>query len=731
MSRTLEETTVDPITFEVISHKFAQLTTELATTLQRTSGSVVVTEGMDFAIALADERGSVFAVGDYTTVHAGALQHAIEWTLENRGENPGIEEGDMFLLSDPWVGVVHQPDMALVVPIFVEGRLLAWSATAMHMLDTGGALPGGLNSAATDVFSEPAPIPPIKIVRGSVLQRDVEEMILRRSRLPQLLALDLRAMIAANKVAIERMAELAAEYSALVLRRVIGRQLENAEAEVRARLRELPDGTWSDVQLCEVAGDGDRNVYAVRGTMTKSGEELSFDLSATDDQAGFFNSTWPATQGGLTAAILPLICPDLTWAPGGVLRPMKFDYRPGSIVAAEFPAAVSAGPISGGLITATLATMLISKMLSSASPKLKENLLAVTAACIPANIFRGRSKDGHPLLAINIEVVPGGTGARSWRDGDHYSAVALGPSSRIPNVEHQEHDYPLLWLYRRELSDSAGAGEFRGGVAGESAVIPYGVAEPLELMVAAHGVALPSSRGINGGLPAKALSFRVHRDAEVLEKFAAGRMPVEGEELGKVVDWPHPKTAAVKLGLLDVFIASGAGGGGYGDPIERDPASVAADVHERYVSVKRAEDLYGVVMSGRTVDRTATDECRARLRGERIGTGPIGAPMRHSGSHGLTMLSENVAVTAAGDTACANCSTRLSEGDQNYKAGAIWKAADLLALGLVWVEPKKFVDQVIELRQFFCPTCGTLLENELAPVGEAVTIDRELVLPDA
>jgi len=715
---------VDAITFEIISHKFSQLTAELAATLQRTSGSVVVTEAMDFNVSLADESGEIFAVGDYGITHGAALQHAIRWTLENRADNPGIEPGDMFLLSDPWVGVVHQPDVALLAPIFVEDRLFAWAACTMHMLDTGGRFPGGLNTAAVDVFSEPAPIPPIRLVRGFTLQRDVEEMFVRRSRLRKLLSLDLRAMIAANRVAIARITELAGQYGASVVHRALKQELNNAEAEFRARLRELPDGRWSDVQLCEVSGDGDRNVYAVRGTMAKEGEDLLFDFSASDGQAGFFNSTWPSAQGGIAAAILPLLCPDLTWAPGGVLRAVRFAYTPGTIVAAEFPAAVSAGPISGGLFGANVATMLISKMLSSASAEQKRNLLAVTTACIPINIFRGTSDDGHPILALNIEIVPGGTGARSWRDGDHYSAVMLSPASRIPNVEHQEHHYPLLWLYRRELPDSAGAGAFRGGVAGESAVIPYGVSRPLEMMLGAHGVALPSSRGLNGGLPAKSLSFRVFRDVDVLAEFAQGRMPVDARAFGETVDWPHPKTASVELRPNDVFASSGAGGGGYGDPLDRDPELVAHDVVEGYVSAELAAELYGVMFSASRVDPGATEELRAAIRGRRLGRGPLEAPAPAPSPDGSRRLSENVTLSGDGDATCSRCATVLARGGQGFRSGTTVTRFDMSACGLVWVDPSTYIDADIVLRGFCCPVCGTLLDAELARDGDPVDTDR-------
>ncbi len=210
-------TPVDPITYEVIAHKLTQLTGELGATLQRVSGSVIVTEAHDFNVSLGDERGSLFNVGDYATTHGTASQNVIRWTLENRSENPGIEEGDMFLSNDPWIGSVHQPDTSLLVPIFVEGKLFCWATNTMHLLDTGGQYPGGLNTAAEDVFAESMPLPPIKLVRKGELQVDVEDMFLRRSRLPKLVALDLRAMIAANNVATTRIRELVEAYGAATL----------------------------------------------------------------------------------------------------------------------------------------------------------------------------------------------------------------------------------------------------------------------------------------------------------------------------------------------------------------------------------------------------------------------------------------------------------------------------------------------------------------------------------
>lgn len=716
---------LDPVTFEVISHKLAQLTGEQATTLQRTSGSVVVNEGQDFCVTIADAHGNVFGLGDFAIVHATALQHAFRWVIENRAEDGGIQEGDMFLLSDPWIGIAHQADVGLLAPVFVDGQLFAWVGNTMHMLDTGGPVAGGLNTAANDVFAEPAPMPPIRLVRGGVLQREVEEMFTRRSRLPHLLSLDLRAMIAANLVGVKRIQEIAAAYSATTLHLAINRIQDNAEMEFRDRLRELPDGRWSDVQLCEVSGDGDRGMYGIRGTMTKTGDRLEFDVSETDAQRGFFNSTWPTAEGGLIAAVLPLLCPDLTWAPSGVQRAITFKYRPGTIIAATFPAAVSAGPIAGGLLATTLGTVLVSKMLSCSSEALKANLFAVTSACIPANFFRGVSPDGGPILTLNVDTIPGGTGARSWRDGDEYAGISFAPSSRIPNIEHQEHASPFLWLYRRELCDSGGAGRFRGGAGGECAFIPYGLEQPMEMMLGVHGAAMPSSSGLNGGLPAKAVSYRIYRDVDVLGEYANGRMPAEASEFGSNVEWAHPKISSVPFGLKDVFVSAGSGGGGYSDPLERDPSLVARDFIEGYVSAEAARDVYGVVIEENAPDVERTEALRADMRRQRIGHAPD-RPSLNEPSTPHRMLSEYVGVTNSGGTVCTKCGTELSSGTQDFKSGAVMRTVDMLKAGLVWVPPGQFVDDELVLRQFCCPGCGTLLETELSLAREPVRSDREL-----
>jgi N-methylhydantoinase B len=289
----------------------------------------------------------------------------------------------------------------------------------------------------------------------------------------------------------------------------------------------------------------------------------------------------------------------------------------------------------------------------------------------------------------------------------------LAAASRIPNIEHQEHDTPLLWLYRRELPDSAGAGRYRGGVAGESALVLYGISQPMQMMVAAHGVAIPSSAGISGGLPAKSLGFRVFRDVDTLGRFAEGEMPVSTEDFGDTVDWCHPKTSDVTFGTRDVFVSSGAGGGGYGDPIDRDPSLVQRDVLEGYVTSGAAERIYGVVLSDVSADLEATTRRRAEIRGRRLGRAPIAVPEPSEPVEGHATSPGGVAITASGAATCTRCGAQVGDDAARPISRARVVAADMVDIGVVWLPPDRFLDSDVELLQAFCPECAALLDTEV------------------
>jgi N-methylhydantoinase B len=203
-----------------------------------------VTDCNDFDAAIMDEVGDVVQVGLYNTELAASLDMAVNWTLRERCRRPGIGPGDMFLNNDPWVGGgLHQNDVSLFAPLFVDGELFCWTGAVAHQVDLGGVSPGSWSVGATDVFWESIPIPPVKIVEAGEIRDDIEDVYLRRSRVPKLVALDLRAKIGANNVAHERLRALCEKYGVATVKAVMRRTMDDAESRLRAKLTELPDGT--------------------------------------------------------------------------------------------------------------------------------------------------------------------------------------------------------------------------------------------------------------------------------------------------------------------------------------------------------------------------------------------------------------------------------------------------------------------------------------------------------
>uniref|UniRef100_UPI00398978FA hydantoinase B/oxoprolinase family protein n=1 Tax=Mycetocola sp. TaxID=1871042 RepID=UPI00398978FA len=386
--------------------------------------------------------------------------------------------------------------------------------------------------------------------------------------------------------------------------------------------------------------------------------------------------------------------------------------------------AVSAGPISGGLAGTTAATTLLSKMLSAGDARYKRNIIAASTPAIPVVIFSGEGHDGEYMVASNVDVVAGGFGARAWRDGDEVAGFMMSPACRIPNIEHQEQSYPIMYLYRREAVDSGGAGRFRGGAGGESAVISL-EGKSISFMLGSHGMAFPAGAGLAGGLPAKSVTYRVLRDADMRTRLPHGDLPGSVEAIGGALEWPHAKAAELEIGSRDVFTVNWAGGGGYGDPLERDPEAVAHDVRELYVTTKQARHAYGVVLNGDAVDADATRTLREELRGTRIGAGPLPEPDAATLPEGAVWLDDHLHVSATGAVGCARCGHPLSQPGDSYKTGAVPREIDLVENGLAWIDPRHYIDDPVVMREFACPGCGVALASEVtrpevAPLDDMV-----------
>jgi N-methylhydantoinase B len=710
---------LDPLTYEVVRHRLWSVTDEMGEALKRMSGSPIVTDANDFDFAISDEIGQEVQVGLYNTMLVGAVDLAIYWTLRHRAANPGIDEGDMFLTNDPWVGGgLHQNDTMVFQPVFHEGKLFAWTSAICHEPDLGGVGLGSFSPAARDVFSESLPTPPIKVVRDFRLQRDVADAWVRRSRVPLLVGLDLRAKVGANNVGRERILALIAQYGADTVKAVMKRMMADAEHRLRDKLTGLPDGSWSATGYQDQSHEGDRGLHKITVTTTKTGGHLSFDFTGTDPQAGVINCTYAGMRGGVMLALLPILAGDIPWSAGGLMRCFDLVTEEGTLNNATYPAAVGRGPIGPAWLTGSLVAECLSQMLDR-SLELGGNVQATCCGTWDTAVIAGLDQRGEqpvPFLNIIMEPMAGGYGARPHADGIDTGGLFCIPMGRIPDVEMTEFLYPVLTLWRREEPDSGGPGRHRGGVGASVAITPHGTSVPMGLVLASAGKAVAQNAGLSGGHPGNSGLDVVARQSRVADLLASGHLPATLAEVGDTLEIGQ-NYASSYLAPGEVLAMTWQGGGGYGDPLHRDPAAVASDLREEKITADAARDVYGVVLDAGAVDGAATTAERDRRRAARRDRSSVGGEggSKLDVTTGRRRDDNLVEVGEDGRTVigCRHCGERLGEPD-HLRLG-VHEGPSTDAGPQIRSDPADYVDAPVVFRQYCCPGCWTAIYSAVVP----------------
>ncbi|HWD03668.1 MAG TPA: hydantoinase B/oxoprolinase family protein [Amycolatopsis sp.] len=717
---------LDPLTYEVIRHRLWSITDEMGETLKKMSGSTVVTEANDFDFALCDEVGQEVQIGLYNTFLSASLDLAVYWTLRHRADNPGIEEGDMFLCNDPWVGGgLHQNDATVFAPFFFDGELFGWSSAVAHQLDVGGVAPGSWTPRAQDVFWESLPTPPIKVVRDNVLQRDVADMWTRRSRTPMLLSLDLRAKVGANNTAQTRLRRLLETYGPDTVKAVMKRIMDDAEQRLRAKLRALPDGTWHATGYQEHSGQDDRGLYKIVLAMTKTDDRLTFDFRGTAEQTGMINCPYSGVRAGIMSALLPVLAGDIPWAGGGLMRCFDIIADEGTMINASFPAAVGKGPVGPAWAAGNLVNECLAKMLDS-RPHSRKSVQSVCGGTFDMVALAGLDQRQYPFVSLVMDTMAGGYGAGVDRDGVDTGGMFVIPMGRAPDAEMTEFTSPVLLLWRREETDSGGPGAQRGGVSGSVCLVPHDTPAPLAGVFSGSGKATTQNAGLAGGYPGNTQLDIVLRGSDVLGTLAAGRVPRSLDDITATRDVMGGEVETM-IGLEDAVYVHWQSGGGYGDPLLRDPDSVAADVREAKVSRQAARDVYGVVLdSDGEVDADATRLRREEMVAARRGAAGIAAdadlPRAQIGS--AEALDTNQALVDGRTVACRHCGAVLGELGEPYLAALPRVEAGPSAAGPhVWADSSTYVDEPVVFRQVLCPGCATALLSQVVPTGHPISPD--------
>lgn len=724
---------IDPVTYEVIRHSLWSINEEHGSTIMRISGSPVAIYAIDLNPSILTEDAEFVYFGPYMQYMSGVTDTQVKWILENRSDNPGIRDGDMFLANDPWVGAAHQMDVMLICPVFHEGELFCWVTNCLHQYDVGGITPSSFCPSARDAFDEGILIPPIKIVEGGEIRKDVEAMYLRASRKPDVVALDFRAQLAGNNTAKARVQKLIERYGARTVKSVMKKVIANGEKAFLAKMDRLPDGVWQERTYVECAHAGDRQVYPVMITMRKEGSHLTFENEGTAAQIGAMNCTYSGWRGSIMVVLNQILCWEQYFAIGGALRHVTFNPTMGTMNCADFPASVSTAPIQAMEMSLYPVYNVLSKMIY-AVPELRGDIVCMSGTSQwPGTLFQGVDARGEKFGYGLIDPIGGAIGAFAVGDGVSTGGQSRTPISKLPNVEHTEQQFPILYLYRKELQDSGGAGRFRGGQGAESCFTVHQTDRIVHDSICS-GAAIPSSLGLMGGHPAGPNGYRYKVSTDIRAQFGRSSIPRDMDEVTGTDRPIQLREHGFFQTQEDVYAVAWCGGGGFGDPLDRDAARIQADLDADIVSPAAAEAIYGAVLGADgQVDEAATAERRKILKAKRLEAFPNRRPLRRDGSTVLE-ISPYLSVRRDGEGlyhGCSACDTSLGPLGSNWKHHALCEDLPIQSSNPLVGDPARYIDARVRYHRYLCPGCGAQLDTEVAVGDDEPLHDTDLVIPDA
>jgi N-methylhydantoinase B len=560
-----QRTTLDPVTFEVLKNAFVTIVDEMAEQILRSCHSFVI-YNRDFSSALCDRDGNTIAQGSQDiSVHVGTLHFTAKAIIEAfRGD---INPGDVFAINDPYLGGTHLSDVRIVRPIFCDGEIVAYAQSNGHWADVGGSVPGSFDITAREHYGEGLLIPPVRIWDRGRYLADVARLIVSNTRVPSDAEGDLLAQEAATRVAEEELLRLIAKYGVETVVQAFDEVQNYAERYLRRRLAEAPDGTWESEDYLDFdPAAGEEGLIPVKIKMTIHGSDIEVDLSGSHRTIGsILNAAFGGSFSGVVGG-MKMMLPDVPLN-SGFFRPITITAPAGSIVNAQSPVAVS-----GFLMTYEKIMNTVIEMWSEVLPE-----RAMAASYQEEYLLVGGrdARSAERPVFMWYDWMAGGWGGRNGRDGVNGQSPIFGVGLMIQSVEGQERLSPILTTEHELLPDSAGPGKFRGGVG----VTKGAVLTQAEDTVMSYLCDRERSIlwGIGGGLPSNPLGVKLTR--------ANGEVSMLGAAF-----------ANVPLHEGDVFSRPSAGGGGFGDPLERDPLLVLNDVIDGYVSIERAAKDYGVVV---------------------------------------------------------------------------------------------------------------------------------------
>ena len=547
----------DPVTLEILWNRLISIADQSATTLVRTSFSTPVRECNDYACVLMDRNGDTLAENRGSIPSfVGTMSRTVKHFLR-RFPPETWRPGDVVLTNDPWMGTGHRPDFSMATPVFLDGRLVAFTGIIAHASDVGGSI---FSADSRSVFEEGIGVPPMKLFSEGVPNEDLFEMLRYNVRVPEMVVGDLMAMVAGCEVAGRQLVSFVEEYGVGMLETLSQDIQARAEEVMRRAIRRLPDGTYSHT----VSLDGFDRPIEIACAITIKGDELEVDFTGTSEQVdqGGVNVvdayTWAFTTYPLKCVLDPL-----TYRNEGSYRPFTIRAPEGSILNATYPSAVSSRHLTGHCIT--------SAVFGALAQVLPDTVIADSGSTPQyISFFSGMDEAMRPFSLMLF--LSGGMGASSADDGIHCSPF---PSNPVPgSIEVAESVAPLVVWKKELLPDSGGAGRCRGGC-GQDIVIEMTSPSRSELSVISERWDFPAE-GLEGGRHGgRAGAARISPSDRALPE--KGRTVLDHGEIIRLVT---------------------AGGGGFGKPEERDVDLVTEDLRNELISEAAARDVYGLGRRG-------------------------------------------------------------------------------------------------------------------------------------
>jgi len=549
---------MDAITIQILRNKIASLVDEMHYHFYRSGYSTIIRESRDFSCVILDRDGRLI-VSPPMFFHAPVYRHLVGRILKVYGASGAINEGDVFVSNHPYEGgLPHVSDMAFVAPVFADGRIIAFAGSIAHKADVGGAVPGSTSANATEMYHEGLLLPPVKIWQGGQRAPDIERIILTNSRQPDLMRGDIHAQIAVTQMGAARVKDLCGRFGAATVTDAFAAILKGAADELAAAIAKLPAGTASAEGYLD--SDGvvvDKPIKLAVAIAIRDGL-AHFDFSASDPQAkGPVNLRPSMVEACVFYALIGSLGPNLNFN-DGMRDVVRLSFAPRTITNAEPPA-----PVSSYQMVNLLLVDVILEALAHFNPS---RAIAHSGASSALSIAWSRPRSGQTNM--QYEIAGSAYGGGMGHDGETGTATHLSNLHTTP-IEILESEFPCRITRFDLVADSAGTGQWRGGLAMRR---EYELLENATVIRRFNKTRFPP-KGVAGGRDGRRARFVVR--------------------LGTPQEFETPASARVEMQTGERFLLQSAGGGGYGDPALRDPAAVARDIAEGYVTADAAKKEYG------------------------------------------------------------------------------------------------------------------------------------------